>query len=118
MVFLFHTSILLKQRFNMDTLYVITNPLFPTYIKIGYTKCLYTRLKKLSTGIPVEYTVLFKVKLVNAKKMEKDLHSYYGTDLLLNAKSCGSEWYPTGDREFFDTPHDFLIDIKKRIGKV
>ncbi len=101
----------------MDTIYVITNPLFPNYIKIGYTKCLYNRLVKLSTSVPEAYKIIFQKKYKNAKKIESRLHSYYRGELLLNTKCISKEWYPIGPREFFDTVEDFIKDIKERIEK-
>lgn len=100
------------------TLYVISNPLFPNYIKIGYAKCLYSRLKKLSTSVPKAYTIEYHVNLDNARKIEGELHTHYRTDLCLNRGFVSTEWYPVGPKEFFDTIEDFIKDIKERIQKV
>ena len=100
----------------MDTVYVITNPLFPNYIKIGHTNCLYTRLKKLSTGVPMAYKVILAVKVKNAKKVENLLHSQYRDCYMLNLKTFSKEWYPT-ENVFFDNVEEFVKDIKDSIEK-
>ena len=99
----------------MNTLYVIANPLFPNYIKIGHTNNLYSRLKKLSTAVPMAYKVLYKKEYENAKKIEAHLHAIYRKELHLNLKCVSHEWYPFGEREFFDTVEDFLKDIQENI---
>lgn len=98
----------------MDTVYVISNPLFPNYIKIGHTKCLYSRLMKLNTGVPLAYNVIFAKKVKNAKKIESLLHSRYRGDYMLNLKTFSKEWYPV-ENVFFDNIEEFLTDIKKSI---
>jgi hypothetical protein len=63
----------------------------------------------------VAYKVLYKKEYENAKKIEAHLHAIYRGELLLNNKCISDEWYPVGEREFFDTVEDFLKDIQENI---
>lgn len=99
-------------------IYVLTNPLFPNYIKIGRTKCIYSRLKKLTTSVPRKYKVEFLYETDNVTKIESRLHTIYRTDLLLNNHLASNEWYPVGENDFFDSVESFIKDIKDQINKL
>ena len=101
---------------NMSIVYVLVNPLFPNCIKIGRTNCLYSRLKKLSTGVPKAYEVAYHVQVEDSKKVEKYLHRQYGRQgWMINAGNGGREWYKVGRGSIFDTVEDFVEDIKREI---
>ena len=101
------------------TIYVLSNPLFPEYIKIGRAGCLYSRLKKLSTSVPKAYKVEFHVEVNDAKKVEKFLHRRYGKQgWMLNSGTVGREWYKVGEKSIFDTIQDFVEDIGREIQSV
>jgi hypothetical protein len=103
---------------DKGTLYVIMNPLFPNYIKIGHTKCLYSRLKKLSTGVPKAYKVIFHKEYDNVKKIESHLHSVYRESYSLNAGLISKEWYPVGrEKDFFMDLEEFMTDIMREINR-
>jgi len=103
----------------MSNIYVLTNPLFPEYIKIGRAECVYSRLKKLSTSVPKAYNVEMYVSVKDAKKVEKHLHKQYGKQgWMLNLGTVGREWYKIGKGSIFDTVEDFINDIKLEIRKV
>jgi hypothetical protein len=95
----------------------LTNPLFPGYIKIGYAKCLRTRLDKLATGVPMGYKVAFKMESEYAKEIESFCHQVYGRsgDYLNFKLTGGKEWYPYGEKELFESIEDFIRDIKQKI---
>jgi len=99
----------------METLYVISNPLFPNYVKVGFTKCLYTRLKKLSTSVPKSFKVEYHVELRNAGKIERLFHQQFGESGLMANSNESREWYPLGDKEFFCETSDVIKQIKDLI---
>jgi hypothetical protein len=103
----------------MSNIYVLSNPLFPEYIKIGRTECMYSRLKKLSTGVAKAYNVELCVEVKDSKKTEKRLHEIYGKQgWMLNLGTVGREWYKIGKGSIFDTVEDFIEDIKRELVKV
>jgi len=99
----------------METLYVISNPLFPNYVKVGFTKCLYSRLKKLSTSVPKSFKVEYQVELKNASKIERLFHGNFGQSGLMANSNESREWYPLGDNEFFGDMDHVIGEIKNLI---
>ena len=62
----------------MRIVYILTNPAFDKYIKIGITSNLSTRLKQLdNTSMPLPYECYFAVEVENANKVEKLLHEAF-----------------------------------------
>jgi hypothetical protein len=62
----------------MDIVYILTNPAFPDYIKIGRTSNLKQRLISLdNTSMPLPYECYYAVQVDNASKVEKLLHQSF-----------------------------------------
>jgi hypothetical protein len=103
-----------------STIYVLTNPLFPDYVKIGRAECLYSRLKKLSTSVPKAFKVEFHVEVKDAKRIENELHQLYGKKGWWMNLECngGREWYKVGQKTPFYDVEDFVEDIKRQIVKL
>jgi len=74
-------------------LYVVTNPMWPDWAKIGVTRDLSKRLSSYNTGAPtseVFYEVRYSKHHSNARQIEYDIHSNL-VDSPLRGDS--SEWY-------------------------
>ena len=62
----------------MRIVYILTNPAFDKYIKIGITSNLSSRLKQLdNTSMPLPYECYFAVEVENANKVEKLIHEAF-----------------------------------------
>ena len=62
----------------MDIVYILTNPAFPDYIKIGRTSNLKQRLISLdNTSMPLPYECYYAAQVDNASKVEKLLHQSF-----------------------------------------
>lgn len=61
--------------------YVISNPLFPDLVKIGFTdKTPEERIDQLDgTGLPEAYIEHYRVKTKNARELEKRLHVHFNS---------------------------------------
>lgn len=74
--------------------YVITNPAWPEYVKIGFTSKseMKTRLSTYQTGSPFrDYEVYHEVLFDDAKKAEKEVHKRLKQ---MNATRSGNtEWF-------------------------
>ena len=59
--------------------YVISNPLFPSLVKIGYTsKSPEERIEQLdSTGLPEKFVEHYRIKARDARSLEKKLHKHF-----------------------------------------
>ncbi len=59
--------------------YVISNPLFPDLVKIGFTdKTPEQRIDQLdSTGLPESYIEHYRIRTINARELEKRLHMHF-----------------------------------------
>lgn len=59
--------------------YVISNPLFPDLVKIGFTdKTPEERIDQLDgTGLPEAYIEHYRIKTKNARELEKRLHTHF-----------------------------------------
>ena len=105
----------------MEIVYILTNPAFPDYIKIGRTSNLKQRLITLdNTSLPLPYECYYAMQVDNASKVEKLLHQSFDKyrvrknreffELLPeNAKSAlqlanGKEVTP--DHDIVETPDD------------
>lgn len=83
------------QRSNSPDgwLYVITNPSWPDWVKIGVTRDLSARLSTYNTGSPypeVDYRFFSYIFHENARFIEKEIHTSL-SDLTGNSHS--NEWY-------------------------
>ena len=62
----------------MEIVYILTNPAFPDYIKIGRTTNLKQRLLSLdSTSLPLPFECYYAAKVDDSKKVEKLLHQSF-----------------------------------------
>ena len=61
--------------------YVISNPLFPDLVKIGFTdKTPEERIDQLDgTGLPEAYIEHYRIKTKNARELEKRLHVHFNS---------------------------------------
>ena len=59
----------------MSFVYIVSNPSFPQYVKIGYTNNLEKRRETLfNTSVPHQFVLEFFVEDVSAKYIEKETH--------------------------------------------
>lgn len=65
---------------NSGYIYILTNPSFPEYVKIGYAKDVETRVRDLnnSTAIPFAFRIYAKYK-VNTELSDKEAHRIIDT---------------------------------------
>ena len=62
----------------MEIVYILTNPAFPDYIKIGRTSNLKQRLISLdNTSMPLPYECYYAAQVDNASKVEKLIHQSF-----------------------------------------
>ena len=62
----------------MKIVYIMTNPAFDGYIKIGHTNNLIKRLKDLDkTNIPLPFRCVYAVRVERAEQVEKHLHDAF-----------------------------------------
>ena len=62
----------------MEIVYILTNPAFPDYIKIGRTTNLKQRLLSLdNTALPLPFECYYAVEVNDSKKVEKLLHQSF-----------------------------------------
>ncbi len=74
----------------MGYLYIITNPSFPNWVKVGTTTNIKNRLHTYQTSSPhrdykVEYCILHPDYLIAEKKIKETMKAF--------AKSIKNEWY-------------------------
>lgn len=63
----------------MSIIYVLTNPAFEGYVKIGKTKNLKQRLRSLdNTSIPLPFRCAYAARVTNVDAAEKLLHDAFG----------------------------------------
>lgn len=74
-------------------IYIATNPLFPSYVKIGKTGNVSARMKKLGTGVPKSYKVLHSELVINASVVETRLHHKF------SMQRAEGEWFRIKDIE-------------------
>ena len=59
-----------------DVIYILTNPAFPQYVKIGYAQDLEKRLKQLNRSETIPYAFrAYAVYDVESELTDKDLHA-------------------------------------------
>ncbi len=62
----------------MEIVYILTNPAFPDYVKIGRTTNLKQRLLSLdNTALPLPFECYYAVEVNDSKKVEKLLHQSF-----------------------------------------
>ena len=66
----------MKNQFNRGYIYIMVNPAFPQYVKIGYTDNVDQRLKTLNSnsGLPLPYSV-YATYEVKERLEDKTLHN-------------------------------------------
>ena len=89
----------------MAIVYILSNPSFPDWYKIGFTTNLEDRVKRLSksTSIPLPFEVFYACEVEDEKKVEKQIHDIFSKDRI------------SAKREFFKV--DPLI-VKKTLEMV
>lgn len=86
---------------NIGFVYLLLNPAFPRYVKIGRTSAdPHTRAKQLSsdTGVPDDFIVIYHELVSDPKKVEEQLHDRF------------AEYRPRKNKEFFQIPMKDAID--------
>jgi hypothetical protein len=80
--------------------YVISNPAFPEWLKVGKTKNLHTRMTTLNTATPFEFTI----ELVEEElPCDKPVHN----KLLAMGIESSREWFKTD----LDTVERVMADV-------
>jgi hypothetical protein len=99
-------------------IYVISNPEFPRYVKIGRTKNVVKRIKKLSTGVPVPYKLLHSELVIDDILVENELHKTF------NHLRASGEWFKITDinkikKQIVDIQESIRCDFEydKEVGK-
>lgn len=90
-----------------ELVYVLQNPAFPDMLKIGYTtKPAEVRSHQISrsTGVPLEFEILFQYKCFKGERIEKEVHK------LLKSKRVNNK------KEFFYISLDEAISIIEETG--
>ncbi len=65
----------MDNKKKKGVIYILTNPSFPEFVKIGYTDCLEERLKRLNKSEAVPYAFRsYAVYEVDRKLIDKNLH--------------------------------------------
>ena len=91
-----------------DIIYILSNPSFPGFLKIGYTrKEIGIRIKDLSkaTGVPTPFKLEYIFKCYNGLQLEADVHKHL-KDFRVNSY-----------REFFDITLAQAIEAVKYLGQ-
>ncbi len=97
-------------------IYILTNPQYPGYVKIGYTSDLKQRVSSLNTSALSEFSpyAVYETSLQNA---DKEVHAIIS---LLNPILRASKYEKgkTKDKEFFKLEPEEAFDLLQRIAKV
>lgn len=89
----------------MSIVYVLTNPAFENYVKIGKTKNLEQRLRSLdNTSIPLPFRCVYAVRLANVDEVERLLHQTF------------ADHRTRSTREFFEINPQRVIAAMKLTG--
>ena len=97
-----------RQGEGDSWVYVLSNPSFPSFLKIGSTsKTPELRAKQLSnaTGIPTDFEVVYALYCFNALACEIDIHNIM------------SSYRVSKQREFFSVGLEEAIEVIERVGK-
>lgn len=88
-----------------EIVYILTNPVIPDLVKVGWTTNLEERVRQLSShsGVPVPFEVYYACKVSDAAKVEKCIHDGFG-DHRVNPR-----------REFFEINPERVISILKLV---
>ena len=108
----------------MGVIYILTNPSFPDYVKIGYATDIEARLKQLnrSEAIPFAFRV-YAVYKVNSALTDKELHKLI--DILnpdlrtienFDGKERVKEFYAMSPEDFLFLEH--LAHVRIHIGPI
>ncbi|MEY9212696.1 GIY-YIG nuclease family protein [Thermobifida halotolerans] len=75
--------------------YVLTHPRFPELVKVGFTSRLVEeRVADLSTAVPEDFTIAFRLTTLNARAVERHTHELLGEHRLRK------------DKEFFEVTEE------------
>ena len=103
--FLYGKLIFSLREFIISIIYVLTNPAFENYVKIGKTKNLEQRLRSLdNTSVPLPFRCVYAVKVENVDKVEKLLHQTF------------ADHRTRSTREFFEIDPQRVIAALKLTG--
>jgi len=93
------TSTHISMDKNKHYVYVLTNPSFPKFVKIGYTQDVESRLKSLNTAVPYRFKI-YALFEVNQKDLDKKIHGVidsvqkdYRAHEFIEGKEYKSEFY-------------------------
>ena len=107
-----------KKRMNnyKNCIYVLTNPLYAGYVKIGYATDLNARLASLNTGMLQNFKV-YCVYQTDIKNSDLEFHKII-TDLvpILRAKVVNGQ--KIQDKEFFKFEPEQVYDLFSHIAKM
>lgn len=100
-----------------NVIYILTNPQYPGYIKIGYASDLKARVASLNTGALVEFSpyAVYETDLQNA---DREVHAIIA---LLNPILRASKFSSKGQgklKEFFKLEPEEAYDLLCRIAKI
>jgi hypothetical protein len=90
-----------------ETVYILSNPAYPEMLKIGYTsKPAEIRSNQISksTGVPLEFEILFQYACFKGEKIEKEVHKKL------------SKYRVNSRKEFFTIPLDQAISTILEVG--
>ena len=103
---------------TQGVIYIFTNPSFPKYVKIGYTRDLYRRLKELNRSEAVPYAFRAYAKYeVKEDLLDTDLHNLIdqlNKDLRAQEKFAGK----TRSKEFYEMSAEDAYRMLERIARI
>lgn len=91
-----------------EWVYILTNPVIPDMVKIGYTKLdPFNRAIQVSrgTGVPIGYDVEWAYRCYKGERIEREVHKYF------------KEFRVSANREFFRVSVEDAKLIIKQIGE-
>ena len=99
-----------------NVIYILTNPQYPEYIKIGYASDLKARLSSLDTGTMSSF-IPYAVYKTQLSVADKQLHRIIG---LLNPKLRATKFKngKKSEREFFKLDPEEAYELLKCIAKI
>ncbi len=93
---------------NKHYVYILTNPSFPKFVKIGYSKDVESRLKSLNTATPYRFQ-LYAAFEVYEKDLDKKIHGLidaiqpdFRAHETINGRECKSEFYAFTPEKAYD----------------
>lgn len=84
----------------MGTVYCLTNPAMPGYVKIGRTEDLHARLRGLdNTSVPLPLECVYAVEVPDAGAVERLLHETFGDTRTRDSR----EFFEVGEQRVMDS---------------